>query len=75
MVRKKQTERQIARIPADQSALYDQMSTTLQASRLLEYHMQMQMQEMFNLYEFFDRSPSEVEPEEKLIVFGFRFQK
>ena len=35
--------------------LHDQMATTLQASRLLSYHLDMQMQEMFNLFSFFDR--------------------
>ena len=55
--------RQIDHIPADQPHLHDQLATTLQASRLLRYHMEMQMQEMYNLYEFFDRSPGDEEPE------------
>ena len=67
--------RQIDHVPADQPNLHDQLATTLQASRLLRYHMEMQMQEMYNLYEFFDRSPGDEEPEREWNLTSNRFWK
>ena len=57
--------------PVEQSDLHAQMARTLQSSRLLSYHMDMQMQELFNMFEFFDR-PASIDDCEKNSFF-FRF--
>ena len=41
-------------MPSERVNLYGQMATTLQSSRLLSYHLDLQMQEMFNMLEVMD---------------------
>ena len=61
--------RQVENIPAYQADLHDQMVATLQATRLLRYHMDMQLQEFYNLYSVMENIESDSEPEREW-VFG-----
>ena len=57
------TSRQIEDIPAYQADVYGQLATTLQATRLPRCHMDMQLQELYNIYSVMDRIDSDEEPE------------
>ena len=47
-------DRQIEFIAPENEALYDQVDTALQSSRLLSYHLDLQMQTMYDLFNFVD---------------------